>query len=326
MTMRPDNRWLGALAVLAALGVATAAAAADAIKVAVSQRGAWDSVFVFTADKQGFYKELGLEPTFTFTAGGSETVQALTTGSVDIATPTSMHAALAAYAKGAPVRIIASQMVGSPDIYWYVKADSPIRKPADMAGKQVGYSRTASVSHMIVLSFVNANKIDAKLVQTGSTTSARTQLMTGQIDVGWSAVPTGLDLVRSGQVRILFTGDDAKDLADVTSRCALAGVEFLKSKRDIARRFETAHARAVEWVYGGHLREAAQIFADENKIDVETAMEATKFFAKERHAPAPIHGIEAAARQALEFGLIKEPLTPAQLAEVVDIVYDPRQK
>ena len=34
---------------------------------------------------------------------------------------------LGAYSKGAPVRVISAETTGANDLYWYVKADSPIK-------------------------------------------------------------------------------------------------------------------------------------------------------------------------------------------------------
>jgi NitT/TauT family transport system substrate-binding protein len=43
---------------------------AETLKVAVSQRGFWDSTMVDIAEKQGFFKEAGLEIEILYTEGG----------------------------------------------------------------------------------------------------------------------------------------------------------------------------------------------------------------------------------------------------------------
>ena len=48
---------------------------------------------------------------------------------MDIACGGGIESAIGAYSKGAPVRIIGSAMIGSPDTYWFVPANSPIRSP-----------------------------------------------------------------------------------------------------------------------------------------------------------------------------------------------------
>lgn len=312
-------------ALLATLVAGTATAQTlDAVRVAISQRGTWDPTITLLADKHGFFRNEGIQASFSFTAGGAETVQAIATGSVDVATPTSTHAALAAFAKGAPIRIIGARMLGSPDLFWYVKADSPIRRIEDIAGKALAYSRPASVSHMVVLAMLEQHKLQARLVQTGAVTATRTMVMTGQVDIGWSSVPIGLEPVMKGEVRVLFRADDAKDLAGVASRVTITGADYLRTRRDVARRFMVAHEKVIDWLYAGNLDEAAKLLAEDSKIDPAAGREAAKFFRKDHHAMVPIRGLDRANAQAVEQGLMKEPLTPAQLAELVDIVHTPK--
>jgi hypothetical protein len=49
-----------------------------------------------------------------------------------------------------------------------------------------------------------------------------------------------------------------------------------------------------------------------------------KFFTRERHAPAPVQGLDVTVRQAVDNKFIDKPLTPEQLKEIVDIV-DPKK-
>ena len=82
--------WTRALSALAALaGILTSAPAsaqtADKLKVAISQRGFWDSSFLEFAQKEGFLKEANLDVEFFFTEGGGQTLQIINSGSVDVA-------------------------------------------------------------------------------------------------------------------------------------------------------------------------------------------------------------------------------------------------
>ena len=316
----------GASLVLSALVAAHPTFAADQLKVAISHKSSWDAIFTSTGVEKGFFKEVDLEIAYSYTAGGAETVQAVSTGSVDVVTPTSIHAVLTAYVKGAPIRIIGSQMIGSPDIFWYVPKDSPIKRPEDINGKKVGYSRPASVTHMLLQNFVEQRKLTATLISAGGLPASRTMLMTGQIDVGWSAVPFALDLVRSGEVRILFTGDNVEEAKAVVSRVNATSANTLKTKRDALKRFTIAYLKSVDYVYGANREAAVKQFATENQMDFAVADDAVRYFGKDKHAVAPIRGLDVAVKQAIQFGLIKEPLTEAQVKELVDIVYDPGAK
>jgi NitT/TauT family transport system substrate-binding protein len=121
------TRRLMMLAAALACAAPGAAAAQEKIAVAIGQRTVWDSMIVPIGDAEGIFKKHGIELSITFTAGGAETLQALITGSVDYALTNGVEGVLSAYAKGAPVRIVSSQSRGAGDIFWYVKADSPIK-------------------------------------------------------------------------------------------------------------------------------------------------------------------------------------------------------
>ncbi len=109
---------LTALAVLA--GALDSARAQDTLKVAVPQRGAWDAGLAELGQRGGIFKKHGLNLEILYTQAGPESIQALIAGSVDIATASGVSAAVGTFAKGAPIRIIGSEIIGSPDLYWYV--------------------------------------------------------------------------------------------------------------------------------------------------------------------------------------------------------------
>src|ERR1700736_2741804 len=127
-------------------GVATAAAQ-ELLKVAVPQRGSWDAGIPELGLRGGIFKKHGLQLEILYTSAGPESIQALIAGGVDVATASGVSAAFGTFAKGAPIRIIGSEIVGSPDLYWFVPSASPIRKIEDFNGKSVGFSLPGSSSH-----------------------------------------------------------------------------------------------------------------------------------------------------------------------------------
>src|ERR1700694_1875016 len=128
-------------------GFGAGAAADDLLKVAVPQRGAWDAGLAELGQRGGIFKKHGLNLEILYTQAGPESIQALIGGSIDIATASGVSAAVGTFAKGAPIRIIGSEIVGSPDLYWYVPSGSPVQKVEDFNGKTVAYSLTGSSSH-----------------------------------------------------------------------------------------------------------------------------------------------------------------------------------
>ncbi len=151
-----------------AIAAAGAAFAQEKIKAAIGQRQVWDSQVTPLGIEAGIFKKHGLEVDITWTAGGAETLQAVLTGSVDYALTNGVEGVLAAYAKGAPVRIVSSEMRGAGDIYWYVKADSPIKSLKDAEGKTMTFSRPGSSSHLTAQQLAAKVGVAPKFVSTGA--------------------------------------------------------------------------------------------------------------------------------------------------------------
>src|SRR3982751_81128 len=151
---------LCALAIIASAG--NHAWAQDTLKVAIPQRGAWDAGIAELGQRGGIFKKHGLDLEILYVQAGPESIQAVIGGSMDIATAAGVSAAVGTFAKGAPIRIIGSEMIGAPDLYWYVPANSPIQKIEDFNGKTVAYSLTGSSSHAALLALIAQYKLTAK--------------------------------------------------------------------------------------------------------------------------------------------------------------------
>jgi NitT/TauT family transport system substrate-binding protein len=126
--------------VLAVVFIASGPATAqDKLKLAIGQRGNWDTAVPELGTRAGLFKKHGLELELLYTKGGGETQQAVIARSADIGLAAGTLGVMGAFSKGAPVRIIGAQATGAAD-FWYVRADSPIKAPADLAGKTMAYS------------------------------------------------------------------------------------------------------------------------------------------------------------------------------------------
>ena len=131
-------KWGCAIAALGLALAASAAAADDTLKLAVGQRGNWDTSVSEVGQRAGIFKKHGLALEIVYTQGAGETQQAVISGSVDIGVAAGVMGVLSAYSKGAPVRVIGAETTGAGDLYWYVKADSPIKSLKDTDGKTLG--------------------------------------------------------------------------------------------------------------------------------------------------------------------------------------------
>ncbi len=200
----------GALAVAAlTLGLAQTAGAQDKLKLAIGQRGNWDTSVSEIGTHLGIFKKHNIELEMLYTQGGGETQQAVIAGSADIGIAAGIMGILGAYSKGAPVRIIGAETTGGGDLFWYVKADSPIKSLKDSDGKTIAYSTNGSSTHGVVVAYMKEQSLKAKPTATGGPAATLTQVMSGQIDIGWSAPPFGLEQLDKNQIRIIATGNDA---------------------------------------------------------------------------------------------------------------------
>jgi NitT/TauT family transport system substrate-binding protein len=312
-------KWTGfGLALVAlALGSDGTASAQETLKVAVPQRGAWDAGIAELGRRGGIFKKHGLDLEILYTQAGPESIQALIAGSVDIATASGVSAAFGTFAKGAPIRIIASEVIGAPDLYWYVPANSPIRKVEDFNNKTVAYSLTGSSSHAGLLALIAHYKLTAKPTSTGSITSTLTQTMTSQVDVGFSAIPFFLDKVEDGQIRIIATGNDVASLKTRTGRVNITNVPTLQNRKDALVRFHRAYKETIDWLYSDPA--AIKIFSDYSGLPEKVAQRVPQLFPKDTLVPDRVVGIDQIMAEAVQTKFIPAPLTQQQIGELIQI-------
>jgi NitT/TauT family transport system substrate-binding protein len=309
------------IAVVATI-LALTAAHAQSLKVAISQRGFWDSSFVEFAEAAGFFKEAGLEVEPFYTDGGAATLTTVLSGSADIGLSNGLLGVIGAYVKGAPVRVISAQMTGAGELYWYARAESGIKSLKDAAGKTVAFSSPGSSSNLILLALLRQGGVNAKTIATGGAPATLTQVMTGQIDVGWAAAPFGLPSVLDKQIVVIARTGDVPQLANQTIRVNIANTESLKTKRAAIEKFMRVYARAIDWAYQN--RRAVEIFASNMKLAMPIARKAVdEFYPKDGLQIGEIKGLDLTLKDALEYKYIPAPKTEQDIAGLFDILYRP---
>src|SRR5207342_3474521 len=230
-----------ALAAVMLLGATAGASADDKIKLAIGQRGNWDTSVSEVGQRAGIFKKHGLVLDIVYTQGAGETQQAVISASVDIGIAAGVMGVLSAFSKGAPVRVIAAETTGAGDLYWYVKSDSPIKTLKDTDGKTLAYSTNGSSTHGVVTAFMKQYELKAKPTATGGPPGTLTQVMSGQIDVGWSAPPFGLQQLDEGKIRIIASGNDAAAFKGQTVRVNITNTQALAAKRPQIERYMKAY-------------------------------------------------------------------------------------
>ena len=312
-----STKFMSVLSVIAMIAAGDAARADDTLKVAIPQRGAWDAGVADLGQRGGIFKKHGLNLDILYVQAGPESIQALIGGSIDIATASGVSAAVGTFAKGAPIRIIGSEMIGGPDLYWYVPSNSPIRRVEDFNGKTVAYSLTGSSSHAALLALIAQYKLTAKPTSTGNIASTITQTMTGQVDVGFGAAPFGLDLVEDGKIRIIATGNDVASLRTRTVRVNLTNVSNLQSRRDALVRFNQAYRETVDWMYSDPA--ALKHYGEYSSLPEKIVLRVRNLIPKESLATDRVQGMDQIMADAVAGKFIPAPLNAEQVKELVQI-------
>jgi NitT/TauT family transport system substrate-binding protein len=294
-----------------------APAAAELLKVSVPQRGQWDTSVTELGMRAGIFKARGLDIEVLYTQGGPESHQAVISGSMDLACGGGIESAVGAYSRGAPLRIIGSEMVGSPDTYWYVVARSRIRSLADAAGKTISYSQNGSSSHTALLALIEQYRVDAKPVATGGHPATLTMTMTGQIDIGRGAAPFGLDLAEKGEIRIIARGSEIRARANQTVRVCVANLETL-AKKDTLARYLQGYRDTIDWMYSSD--DALKMYEEFSKIPVRLMKRAREeYFPKTTMWPDEVKGLDLVLEDAIKNRFITAPLSPEQVREMVQV-------
>jgi len=305
------------LSVVALAGAAGSAVAEDTLKVAIPQKGAWDAGIAELGQRAGIFKKHGVNLDILYTSAGPESIQAMIAGSIDISVAAGVSAAIGTFAKGAPIRIISSEMTGAPDLYWYVPADSPIKTIQDFNDKTVAFSLTGSSSHASLLALIAQYHLSAKPVSTGNIAATITQTMTKQVDVGFGAAPFGLDLVESGKARIIASGNDVAALRTRAVRVNLTGANTLQTRHDAIVHFMQGYKETVDWMYSSP--EALKVYGEYSGLPENIVQRVLKLIPKEALQTDQIMGIDDIMADAVKQKFLTAPLAPNKLNELIQI-------
>jgi NitT/TauT family transport system substrate-binding protein len=224
-----------------------------------------------------------------------------------------------AFSKGAPVRVILPAFTGTSDLYWYVKADSPIKSLKDATDKNtIAYSTNGSSSNNIVLAFVEELALKAKPTATGSPPGTLTSVMSGQIDIGWAAPPFGIKEINEGKIRIIARGSDVPSLRGQTVRVLIANADALDKKKDAILRFVKGYREAVDWMYSDPA--AVEMYAKKtNMAPAIIRQSIDEFQPKATMQSDELKDLNAAMQDAVKLKFLEKPLTPEQLKVFVQI-------
>src|SRR6266496_2801511 len=183
---------------------------------------------------------------FTYNAGPSA-MEAIFAGSLDV-TYVGPGPALNAYLKsnGEEIRVISGAANGGAALV--VKADSPIKTPADFRGKKIATPQLGNTQDISCRAWLKAQGF--KVTQTGGEvavipTANPDQLglfQTGGVDAVWTVEPWVTRLERDAKARVFL------DDKDVITTWLVSTTKFLGSQRDLVKQVVAANAELTEWM------------------------------------------------------------------------------
>jgi NitT/TauT family transport system substrate-binding protein len=301
------------------LAVSTITALADdTLKIAVGQRGSWDTSVSELGQKAGIFKQHGLELDLLFTQGAGETQQATISGSVDVGIGGGVMGVLGAFEKGAPIRVIGTEVNSAGD-YWYVAATSPIKTIRDANGATMAYSTNGSSTHAIVLAIIKEYGLTAaKPVATGGPPPTFTQVMSGQIDVGWATPPFGIQALEEGKIRIIARGNDIPEIRNQTNRLLITSASVLERRKAAIDRYMDAYRETVAYMYSNPM--ALKYYAEIASVPESLAKRVRdEFFTKEMLMPDRVIGMDMIMPAAVTLKYLAAPIADDKLKMLFQI-------
>ena len=320
----PNKAFLIALGLVAPLTLAAPASAQDTLKMVMGQINNWENQSPVLGQDAGLYKKHNVVVEMTGSQGAGETIQAVISGSADLGGGVGVAGAMRAMEKGAPIRILLPMFTGTTDLYWYVKADSPLKSLKDTTEQNtIAYSTNGSSSNNIVIAFREELGAKAKPTPTGGPPGTMTAVMSGQVDIGWAAPPFGLKEIKEGTLRIIARGSDVPSLRGQTVRVVIVNENSLKTKRAAIMRFVDAYREGVDWLYKDP--KAMEAYAAKMKIPVEIVKQsAADFQPFSAMQTDEMKDLDGTIRDAVKLKFLEKSLTKEQIAEFIQI--PPRKK
>jgi len=307
------------LVLAAVLLSAVPAGADDVLKVAIGQMDTWVNQAAVLGQRTGIFKTHGIVLENFATQGSGETLQAVISNAAQVGIGVGTLGVLRAYSKGAPLRIVGASFTGVGDLYWYVRADSPIARLADAtAGNTIAFSSNGSSVHNVVLAFAQNLGLKAKPTQTGGLATTLTQVMSGQIDIGWATPPFALKEAADGKIRIIANGNDVASLRDQTVRVEIVSEATWKNQ-DLMKRLMRAYRESLAWMFADPL--AIKLYSEATGVADNLVRTSIDTFAlKPAKQLDHISGVDAIMAEGLNFKFLDKPLSKEQLSDLIQIL------
>jgi NitT/TauT family transport system substrate-binding protein len=201
---------------------------------------------------------------FTYNAGPSA-MEAIFAGSLDV-TYVGPSPALNAHFKsnGEEIRVISGAANAGAALV--VKADSPIKTPADFRGKKIATPQLGNTQDISCRAWLKAHGFnvtqmggDVMVIPTANPDQL-SLFQKGAVDAVWTVEPWVTRLERETKARVFLEDKDT------ITTWLVSSVKFLRDRRDLAKTIAAANVELTKWIQD-HEAEAQKLLIEELKAE-----------------------------------------------------------
>ena len=248
-----------AMALAASLMMASAHGQAPEKKkltIAVGGKGLFYYLPLTIAERQGYFKEQGLEVEIPDFAGGAKALQALVGGSADMVSGAFEHT-INMQAKKQPIRAVVLQASYSSIVLLLPKDKAAkYKSPKDLKGLKIGVSAPGSSTNMFVNNLLAKDGLkpnDVAIVGVGTTAGAFAAMEKGEIDAMSNLDPVISQLEATGKFVAVADSRTEKGMTEIyggdyLASCIYASEEFVKKNPNTMQAVVNAMVKANRWI------------------------------------------------------------------------------
>ncbi|BCY12092.1 ABC transporter substrate-binding protein [Actinoplanes sp. L3-i22] len=248
------------------------AASGQADKVNTGVIAIVDVAPIYLGRAKGFFRDQNIDLTLTTAQGGAAIVPAVLGGQYQFGFSNTISLLLGA-SKGLPVKVVAngnnSTGVDGKDFAGlFVRADSPIRSPKDLAGRTVAANTLKNIVETTVRASVRKDGGDAAAVKFTELAfpDQVPALQSGRVDAIFVVEPFQQAAVGAGARKIASSYVDAAP--DLTVAMYFTSQQLLSANPDLVRRFTEAIRTSLTYA-DGHPDEVRDALGSYTKIAPE---------------------------------------------------------
>lgn len=238
---------LRSFAAIAALAVTLPAMAADKVVMSVFPTTVAAPSSVGLA--KGYFTEQGIDLESRWMTRGLETIEALSTGQVELGLG-SITPILAARAKGLPIVIIGLHSHGFPGYLVASKKNSHLTRLEDFRGKRIGVPVGTGI-HTVLLMAIEKTGLKQSDFQIQNTrvTDMPAAMQVDGFDAALGWIPYSTRVVAMGNGKVVMTPAQFEELAKITYPMVIITTEeMVRKKPDVLQRFMNAWAKSEKFV------------------------------------------------------------------------------